>query len=617
MAFGVTPDGFVAKRLDDIKTEVDEKLRATFGQSIDLDERGPFGQFRAIFAEREASVWELAEEIYDSQYPSTAEGTSLDNAVSFTGTVRNPPTNSRVRWQILFGASATVVPLGSVISVGGNVDAKFNTDAAAVIAPGVNSIQRLTFPTLPEAGTFTLDFDGEVTAALNWDASEAQIQTALENLVNIAAGNVDVSNGVQDGQVDIEFIGVLAGSPQAIITVSANGLTSAEVTKFTTIADASGVLDRTTAIIRDAVGSVGVWIDIDDSGSSVPAAALAADRQLEVVGANTDDIADDVATAWADALNNDPSFSAAAVGNIVTCTDLIQGSRTDAADVDTGFAVETINQGYSPGSLPVDITEPQVGLLPQTTVDLTAQETGAVQAPAGTLTVIETPVTGWDSATNPLDAEIGQDLEADQDLKLRRLQELAIAGRATTEAIRSKLLELDDVTAVVVFENEKAITDVDGRPPKSVDIVVENGDEDDIAEEIFDTVAAGIETIGDITKNVTDSQGFVQTIKFSRPTPVDIWAELDLTVDSNFYPADGDDQVAAAVVAWGDGLGIGRDIIVHGTDSLEASVSDIAGITDMVIRVGKAALPTSDANVEIEPRETSSWDSSRLTVVQV
>jgi uncharacterized phage protein gp47/JayE len=249
---------------------------------------------------------------------------------------------------------------------------------------------------------------------------------------------------------------------------------------------------------------------------------------------------------------------------------------------------------------------------------MTAQSTGPVQAPAGTLTVIETPVTGWTSATNALDADpLGEDLESDAALKLRRLEELAIAGRATTEAIRAKILEIDEVTAALVFENDTWITDVDGRPPKSVDIVVQDGDEDEIAETIFDVVAAGIETIGDIPKTVTDSQGFAQTIKFSRPASVDIYVEFDLTIDSNFYPTDGDDQVKAAVVAWGDALGIGTDVISHGSDSLECSITDIPGITGIVLRVGKVASPPNDNNVDIEPREIADFDTSRITVTQI
>lgn len=44
------------------------------------------------------------------------------------------------------------------------------------------------------AGTFTLSFCGEVTGALSWDASANQIQSALEGLSGVGAGNVLVAD---------------------------------------------------------------------------------------------------------------------------------------------------------------------------------------------------------------------------------------------------------------------------------------------------------------------------------------------------------------------------------------------------------------------------------------
>jgi len=614
MTYGVTATGFNAKRTEDIKAEIQDDLRTTFGDGIDLSDEGPFGQIVAIYADRLGSIWSFMEQVYNSQYPSTAEGTSLDNVASITGSEREEPTYSRVTLT-LYGDVGTTVDAGKTVSVVGNTDAKFDTDETVVIAAGVDNVQRLSFPTLPEAGQFTLNFNGEVTGSLNWNATAAQIEAALEALSGIGAGNVSVSGNVQDGTVDVTLENDLGSAPQNLLTVSANSLTSHEKTRIVTVADDSGDLDRTFFTIYDQAGSVGVWFDIDNSGSLPPAGALAADRQIEVTGASTDDSADSVAAALATALDADPEFGSGAVGNVNTTDDAAQGDRTDASDGDTGFTITTQNQGYSAGNLPIDITEQTAGVLPQASVTATAQDTGPVQAPAGTLTVIETPVTGWASVTNPLDADpVGTDLENDPTFRLRRLEEIAIAGRATTEAIKSKVLEVDDVTAVVVFENDTEIVDPEGRPPHCVDIVVQGGTVEDIAAAIFDVVAAGIQRIGDITENVLDSQGFTQPQRFSRPDDVDIYVELDLNINSEIYPDDGDDQVKAALVTYGDAIGIGADVIVHGTESVEWAISEIPGILDIVIRIDRAPAPTTDDNIEIEPREISAWDTSRIEV---
>jgi uncharacterized phage protein gp47/JayE len=245
---------------------------------------------------------------------------------------------------------------------------------------------------------------------------------------------------------------------------------------------------------------------------------------------------------------------------------------------------------------------------------MTAEDTGPTQAPANSLTVIETPVAGLASTKNIEDAEVGRDLETDADLKNRRLDELANPGAATTNAIRSKLLALENVIAVVVFQNNTSVVDLEGRPPHSVDIVVQEGDDQEIADKIFDVVAAGIETIGDEIETVVDSQGFSHTVKFSRPTELDIWLEVDLTTDPSKFPVDGAAQAEQAFLDRGNSLEIGEDVIIFGTNGLSCAPEEIPGITDMVIRIGLAAAPTLDNNIVVDPREIARFDTSRITI---
>ena len=42
------------------------------------------------------------------------------------------------------------------------------------------------------SGTFTLSFDGQTTSAIAWDASASTVQSALESLSNIDAGEVTI-----------------------------------------------------------------------------------------------------------------------------------------------------------------------------------------------------------------------------------------------------------------------------------------------------------------------------------------------------------------------------------------------------------------------------------------
>ena len=64
--------------------------------------------------------------------------------------------------------------------------------------------QKVSFTAAPTTGTFTLRFLNYVTAAISFDATDAQIQTALEQLPSIGGGNVTVAGSV-GGPFIIEF----------------------------------------------------------------------------------------------------------------------------------------------------------------------------------------------------------------------------------------------------------------------------------------------------------------------------------------------------------------------------------------------------------------------------
>lgn len=91
-------------------------------------------------------------------------------------------------------------------------------EPAADVAPaqpecGTNETQTVTITGTPTGGTFTLTFDGQTTAAIAFDAAAAAVETALEALSNVGAGNVAVTGGALPGAaVTVEFVGTLAGT---------------------------------------------------------------------------------------------------------------------------------------------------------------------------------------------------------------------------------------------------------------------------------------------------------------------------------------------------------------------------------------------------------------------
>ena len=266
----------------------------------------------------------------------------------------------------------------------------------------------------------------------------------------------------------------------------------------------------------------------------------------------------------------------------------------------------------------VDTTdgEDQVGIA-QGSVNLTSTVDGPVNAPLTTLTVIDTPVSGIARTINMEPTVLGRNIETDAELRLRRENTLTISGNATLEAIRSKLLNLPGVTSVGPFENDSMNTDPSGRPAKSYEMVVGGGDEDVIALTLWQSKPAGIQTWGDVIKTVVDSGGTNRTIRFSRPGTVPIYVSLDISKDSTF-PANGAALVQSAVIAWGNAIGVGTDVIVY--PRLIASLNGIPGITDVVVRIGVAPVSTTpgspavDDNIVIAPEDVAEFTQVNTNV---
>jgi hypothetical protein len=112
-------------------------------------------------------------------------------------------------------------------------------DATALLStdPVVNEVKMVTITGAPTGGTFTLSFGGQTTAAIAYNATAADVRTALESLSTIGANNIGTSGGPLPGTaVTVTFIGSLGGRDVTAMgaTSSLTGGTSPAVTTATT-----------------------------------------------------------------------------------------------------------------------------------------------------------------------------------------------------------------------------------------------------------------------------------------------------------------------------------------------------------------------------------------------
>lgn len=114
--YGVTTSGFVRKHLAVVVEELEDAIRDAFGnRDLRFDSKSFLGRIVGCVSQPMAELWEVAEAVFNSFYPSTAIGTALDGCLELVGLTRQPATSSRVAL-VLAGALGTSIPAASIFA---------------------------------------------------------------------------------------------------------------------------------------------------------------------------------------------------------------------------------------------------------------------------------------------------------------------------------------------------------------------------------------------------------------------------------------------------------------------------------------------------------------------
>ena len=556
MPFGLLLSGFARKRLDDIKTELEDAVRAEFGAGAVTDPDGVFAKIIGIFAKPLSDIWELAESIYNSQYPSTADGASLDNVLELSGHTRLAAEATQV-WARFDGTDATIIDSGRTLAI---ASGETFENGSAVTIDHENSLRADVEIVDGGAyiGNFTIDADGTTYTYLAAGDLADQVATGLvaqiNDTENITAVDQDLATFIVAGNFAAEYV-----VGKSIVVTGSTGNDGAYTVRSSVFAGGN-----TTIVVEEEIpdptadGGLRKGITAIDNGDGT--------LRIDIELPDTADDASDYAVDFD--LADMPNPGAMVYGTVGTPVLL---AATDAAAVDV--AAETV----------FDI--------------LTGQS-------------------GWTLAIAALGADVGRNIETDAEARVRRAQSLHIFGRGTIEALRSRLLQLDGVDSVLVVENATDAVDSDGRPPHSVECIVEGGLRADIAQEIWGTKPAGIETTGNVSEIITDSQGLDHTIEFSRSIDDTIYVKI--TVNSWYaeeeHPSDADATalLKTAMTAYGESLTIGKDVIAQ--RFVGSAFSAVSGIASVTVLVGTTAPPAA-TTVVIAADHRARFAEDRVTVV--
>lgn len=211
ITYGLTPTGLVIKTISVIRDELTAAYRAIFGKSLDMSDGSIEGQFFGILAEREALIWELAEQVYNSQNPDAAFSQALDQICLLTGTFRPPATQSLVTLS-LTGTPTTLVPAGSVAKTASTGSA-FETGPADVTIVAATAWSQPTFFGLGSRVTHA----GNVYSCTIAGTTTTGGPTSIDPTADITDGTAHWRfMGVGTGVVDVGATASLFGAINAV-----------------------------------------------------------------------------------------------------------------------------------------------------------------------------------------------------------------------------------------------------------------------------------------------------------------------------------------------------------------------------------------------------------------
>jgi len=244
------------------------------------------------------------------------------------------------------------------------------------------------------------------------------------------------------------------------------------------------------------------------------------------------------------------------------------------------------------------------------------EEDGDILIPNGVITKIVKAVAGMTAVTNVGAYIAGRDAESD--IEFRKSYADKIFGRSSNmlESIRSAILEkVQGVLSCAPYENDTNETDSMGRPPHSIEVVVDGGDETEIAQQILNKKAGGISTFGSVEKTLPGLYGEEITIRFNRPTYVKVWFRVGVTLSkSTNQPTNYVELIKEQILEKMNAIEAGRDVIPQ---TFRIEVPGIDYVDFMLYATTGDDRPTEykDRSIVISERERAVTDENRIEVV--
>lgn len=242
-----------------------------------------------------------------------------------------------------------------------------------------------------------------------------------------------------------------------------------------------------------------------------------------------------------------------------------------------------------------------------TPVNIRSEVSGPVVATARSIDTLVTPISGITQTYNPQQLALGRNEESDEELRLRIPIVTNSGSTGTVPSIRGALLSnVAGISSVNLVENVTNEVDSDGRPPKTYEVIVVGGTDEDIAEEVWRTKPTGIQVVGNTTVIITDSNNTPRLVQFTRPLAVSLAVRVTYTLyNEELFPVEGNPIIQQVVLDYIVGLGVDKDVIP--SRMFGPIYNAVGGIDDLVVEIQEIPSPGS-------PPNPANWQTTRLPI---
>ena len=292
MSFGLTEQGFVLKRLQDILNEQRQKAVELFqdlvqpGDSIDTSDSSALGRIIALDAAGDSDLWEVAQMVYSAFDPNSATGLALDNIVAYGGISRFGESFSTAV-AVFSGDNGTLIPSGNTVraSISGN---QFTTVGSVALNPTAASSITVTVGSVANNTAYTITYStststsNTVTYTSDSSATNLEILNGLKSVIDSAHPLLSAS-----------IVGTTLIINKVDLFQTSNFSTSANlnITKVKKIgnlqASVVGVIEQEANTIDTIVTPVLGWDSVTNPLAASPGSLRETDEELRIRFRNT------------------------------------------------------------------------------------------------------------------------------------------------------------------------------------------------------------------------------------------------------------------------------------------------------------------------------------------